>query len=305
MALSKGVAVGLGCATVALAGSPAVAADATPARLVWNAPASCPDAAAVQAQVQQLATPGSRLAIATAEAWVTEGRTGRWHLRLETVSGDAHGTRAIDAASCAELADSTALILSMPEPAAPQPSLGPDVPADRASFRPNPEGSRPSARSGPSAAVSAVTEIQSFPNAAAISEVALTFGWATPRARGEAWGALSVADWNAASHFQAFSLGVRGCPTLDLGGPMVGACLGLDGGVAGTGPAFGSHGNGVTIRGLAGPVVVWPLGARAQLVLHADLALAIAVPEVTADGTTATRSGRVSAVLASGVGFVF
>jgi hypothetical protein len=99
----------------AVAGSPA-------SQLIWNAPPGCPEPAAVEAQIRQLETPGRRPAIASAKATVNASIDGGWHLRLETLSGDARGVRTIDASSCAALAESTALILSAPEPEAPSPA---------------------------------------------------------------------------------------------------------------------------------------------------------------------------------------
>lgn len=132
---------------------------------------------------------------------MTEDDAGRWHLRIETVTGDAHGIRTIDAASCRELADSTALILSMPRPAPPEPTPEPgttipqgSAPADRLL------ASRPSLRPGPYASLSVLTALHAFAEATALSELGLTFGWASAR---EALGVVAQdreREWLAASH---------------------------------------------------------------------------------------------------------
>jgi hypothetical protein len=120
---------------------PAARAAAVPLDLTWDAPAGCPSAADVVAEVERLAHEPSteaptRLA---AEAHI-EPRDARWHLRLLTRRDGVAGERVLEADSCASLAHAATLVLVLalgegqaprPVPAAPAPAP-PPRPAMRA-----------------------------------------------------------------------------------------------------------------------------------------------------------------------------
>ena len=112
----------LGALAAALFVAHARAETANGARAVtlrWGAPAGCPDGSYVEAEIARLLA-GSDAPARTldAQADVTRGSNGRWHVRLLTRSGGAggeagSGERSLDAASCKALADASALIVAM------------------------------------------------------------------------------------------------------------------------------------------------------------------------------------------------
>jgi hypothetical protein len=149
--------VACACAGVAIA-TPASAEE--PLRLSWRAPAECPSADAVRGAALRNAR-GARGAPLEADAVVERGE--RWTVTLRTRRGASIGERRLDAASCAALADATAVILAlalvppgeavadpMPSPAAAPPAP-PDANAEPSAARPPVETPAPapaSARAG-------------------------------------------------------------------------------------------------------------------------------------------------------------
>lgn len=103
----------------------AVAEDASvPIVLMWSAPAGCPSSADVLDRVRaRLAEDGpTTTSVVSAHAEITPARSGRpWRLELSLANDDGTGARLLEAPTCAELADATALILAM--------SLRPDAAA--------------------------------------------------------------------------------------------------------------------------------------------------------------------------------
>jgi hypothetical protein len=102
--------------------------------LEWNAPAECPSVEDLRAAVARLLggkvelPPGRMVEV---RATVTPGST--WHVELEAGADAQKNRRALDSASCAELADATALIVALmidanavaaspPRPASPPPA---------------------------------------------------------------------------------------------------------------------------------------------------------------------------------------
>lgn len=82
--------------------------------LSWQAPSGCPSAAEVRAEIARLlggaigGFAGGRL---QARAVVTQGQV--WAVVLETESSGQGGQRSLEAGSCAELANATALIIAL------------------------------------------------------------------------------------------------------------------------------------------------------------------------------------------------
>ncbi len=109
-------------ALAATSATPA-AASGPPERidLHWNAPAECPTADVVRAEVDRLlgpssARPPSPIPVAAA---VSRDDQGAWQVHLETPGEGTTRVREIHGASCAAIADATALILAlMIDPAA-------------------------------------------------------------------------------------------------------------------------------------------------------------------------------------------
>jgi hypothetical protein len=123
--------------------------------LTWIADPSCPSGDAVVSAVERLVrgSPTRDRVVARAEV-VHEGS---WGVRLETESGGRLGKRTIEAGSCEQLAEATALILALmidpsvalrqPEPSALLPHVGPSPPSGgepAPAPRPSPPASLPS-----------------------------------------------------------------------------------------------------------------------------------------------------------------
>jgi len=83
--------------------------------LRWAAPAECPSGAAVGAEVDRLLGPtAARLPAPIAvSAEVARDDRGAWHVHLETPGEGTPRVREIHGASCAAIADATALILAL------------------------------------------------------------------------------------------------------------------------------------------------------------------------------------------------
>src|SRR6185436_2212514 len=103
--------------------------------LVWEAPSTCPSEVRLRADIEQILhgpielRPGERLVV---RADVTPARDGGWHVALETDNGRRTAKRSLDAASCEELANATALLVAIlidPEAAMRNGPVAPDGPA--------------------------------------------------------------------------------------------------------------------------------------------------------------------------------
>jgi hypothetical protein len=123
-ALTVGLA--LSTAAIARAQEPAPVPPARPApqelTLTWQAPATCPAPADVEAQFARLLGGAARVPTGkhvTATAAVHVASAGRWILELTTVLDGAGGKRSLSGDSCASVASAAALILAlMIDPAA-------------------------------------------------------------------------------------------------------------------------------------------------------------------------------------------
>ncbi|MCA9691458.1 MAG: hypothetical protein KC636_17775, partial [Myxococcales bacterium] len=82
--------------------------------LAWSAPAECPDAARVRDEVTRMLGGAVDLGDRSlhAEAAVTAVDAG-WRLDLRLTGSHAEGARAIESASCEELADAAALVIAI------------------------------------------------------------------------------------------------------------------------------------------------------------------------------------------------
>jgi hypothetical protein len=120
---------------------PARAQEAAGFAFSWQAPVGCPNTGEVRAEIARLlggtigVVPGGGL---QARAVVTHAAT--WAVALETTSAGQAGQRSLEAGSCRELANATALIIALmidpdavaahaPPPAPPLPASAPSPPA--------------------------------------------------------------------------------------------------------------------------------------------------------------------------------
>jgi hypothetical protein len=168
----------LGATTaVALATRGAGADEPRRVELAWIADPSCPSGEAVVSAVERLVrgSPPREVVVARGEV-VHEGS---WRVSLETRSGDRLGKRTIEAASCEQLADATALILALmidpsaalrqPEPGAPHPPAPPPVAGEASRPAPEPpvpappEPRPPRPRASLFLAVAAVGDVGTLP----------------------------------------------------------------------------------------------------------------------------------------------
>ncbi|MBI2394330.1 MAG: hypothetical protein HYV09_32470 [Deltaproteobacteria bacterium] len=112
--------------------------------LQWEAPASCPDRANVEARIAKLLQGADASKPVRAEARVRQS-DGVFHLELVTTRDGVRGERVLDDPSCEALAESAALIVAMAvDPAA---ALEPSPPSTAAVVAP------PSASSAPAAPI--------------------------------------------------------------------------------------------------------------------------------------------------------
>lgn len=126
--------------------------------LRWDAPAGCPGGGAVRAEVDRLlgasrARPSRPIDVS---AQVSRDERGTWHVRLETPGDGAPRVREIHGASCAALADATALILALmidPDAVAQAPASAPAPPATSPPAEPSPPPSSPVPEALPTAPV--------------------------------------------------------------------------------------------------------------------------------------------------------
>ena len=148
--LGVGTVLGLASLTCAL---PAGASQEMSFTLSWQAPADCPAPGDVRAEVARLLGGQIRLPAGRdfkAGALVTHGQT--WAVAIETELAGRAGRRFIEAASCKDLADATALILALmidpdvvptphvfqPQPPQPPPPPVPVQPQPTPQKRPSP-----------------------------------------------------------------------------------------------------------------------------------------------------------------------
>ncbi len=120
LSLSK-VRLPAALAATMLLSAPAQAAPDERIALTWTAPAECPAADAVRAEVDRLLGPSSARPPAPipVAAAVSRDGEGAWHVHLETPGEGAPRVREIHGATCSAIADATALILAfMIDPAA-------------------------------------------------------------------------------------------------------------------------------------------------------------------------------------------
>lgn len=146
--------MGLGIALATCVIGSGARADAEGVTLAWTAPAECPDRVRVLGKIDRLAPASARLRVRV-DATVTRDERG-YRVALVTEADGARGERSLEAATCASLADATAVIVAMmldPASAAPGPASAPvasvaasPAPAESSEVPPVPEAPPPERR---------------------------------------------------------------------------------------------------------------------------------------------------------------
>ncbi len=262
--------------------------------LTWTAPAGCPDRESVIAEITPLVSARSSTQTWRARA-VIERTSDMWTLLLTTEVEGAANVRQLRAATCAELAHATAVMLAIavdparavavaegPNPAssAPLARSAPETPP----VREQPRAGRPQARAG--AVQSFAGFVVAGGSLGAVASPAFGTGlgvaWLPGRFRFELDG-----QWFPPSHitgvaqgtggqFHLLLVGLTGCWSFLPGTIDLGACIGGQGGsVAATGSgsavAISTSTHTAWAATKAGGLLVWSPTPRFGLRLSADL----------------------------------
>jgi len=289
-----------------LTGSPA---PSPAVELRWDAPADCPQQAAIERQIAALRLDRPAPASPPRVAFRVEPRGDRWHLVGEISGTTNNGTRELSAATCAELAEAAVLITAIaidPDPGAaapvvpaPAPLVPPPTPATVATVAREPAPpaaplAAPRPRPGATLGLAAGLGLAALTAPTGLLRLALGL-------RGERWSlALTQDFWlprsiDAASgafggRFWLWAAGLRGCGILRAGPVEVPLCATVAAGVM-TGTGIGALSTATTRRSpwaavAAGPGLRVPLGRRLGLVFAAELLAIVARPrfEITDRG---------------------
>ena len=247
-------------APIALASA---SASAEPTRtstipLSWTAPSGCPGEDEVGARLARLIPPETAAPDWQVRAVVTRGVDRRFALRLTFESAGRSHERALDAASCTELADAAAVIVALGvNPSAPVPAAPPQDPARvpspppatqrlPADIAPTTSVPRPAEdsmvhalsertrRLGVSVLGGASVGVLPSPSFGASAAVA----WMSGRLRVELQGAwfppapVAVPSQGVGGSFELLVAGASACGSLLRAGPLfVGPCAGVEGGL--------------------------------------------------------------------------
>ena len=147
-------AIAAAVVAASLFASRAHAEDAPRVTLVWRAPAGCPERDAVLVRVEQLlgaretAARGGPLDV---REFVTLTAEGRFRAELGTVQAGVERSRSLDAATCSEIAEASAVVIALavsPEADAVEPSA-PRLAMPPLDSSPQDTPGSPAAKSGP------------------------------------------------------------------------------------------------------------------------------------------------------------
>jgi len=269
-----------------------------PVNLQWAGPAGCPAQEAVVAEVVRLLPATTTVAEPLeAQAVVSTTATGRWRAELSV----AGAGRAFEAASCAELADATALVLAMAidpsvEPPAPPPVPDAGVePADAgaaplpvdAGAPASPELSlRPFVRAQVSALVGPMPTLAVVPGGA----VGVQLGRLSFEGRfgvSLSQRVLLAAKAGAGADLQLVRGGLRGCFTVLERAVSLSGCGGLDLGSL-RGRSFGvttpATGSAISLGAALGPSARWSPLEHLAVWLELEGQLGLARPSFTIEG---------------------
>jgi hypothetical protein len=300
--------------TVALVvGSAATArAEESALRLRWDAPGECPSEKAVHAAATRGAADIAPLRPLHANARVT--RSERWRVELHTSGGNAasdDGERTLDASSCAELAEATAVVLALaltgalpappPAPASAAPSPAEAPASAPASHAPAERSERDAARalllSGSatrqrfSIGVGGATSAFVLPAPAPAAMVSVA--WTTGRARLAASIAMSAAqsanveESAAGARFDMRAGDASACFTVTRTLLSLAPCAGAtlhDVRARGRGVAEAFEPNAQWVTADLGARAAYPLGDHVVLAARADALAALARPTFVVEG---------------------
>jgi hypothetical protein len=271
------------------------AQDADLVAISWNAPPECPSDEAVLREIarSKRVTPAAAHTLVLARARVFRDDGGRWHAELEITAGGVHGARALEAETCAAIADATALIVGLAlerktssEPRIvaspiPPPAPGPPPPA------PPRLGTRWQIVVGAATALDVGTMPAPAPGVEATAGMAMTNGRA--RLRLLLGGTLlpaqtywtGAANGSAGGRFDLLGAWGRVCGALLSGrfdfGPCIGAELDRMSGVAvgAATPVTAARDWGTA---LASALVSWTITSSFAAYVHVDAVIPFARP---------------------------
>ena len=268
--------------------NPALAQSGAALTLDWQAPAGCPQAEIVTARATQLLGADAVNEAIEVGARVTQPTADHagWSVSLRLSQAGVDSQRVLSAASCDELADAVALVISMairePEivPSPPHPDR-PPIPISSAEEDP------PAVR----AWARLVMDLGSFDAAnlgAAIGATVRTGAW-FGQLEASYWPPVSISAPASADKGAALSLvagAARLCvlPELDATGVRIGPCAALEiGRLAGEGRNISNPraSSSLWIATLWGGQLLWELDAAVMLRLDLALLLNLAPAEVT------------------------
>lgn len=300
-----------GTLAAALVSAATASAHAVPGRfeLSWSAPDGCPSSARVEQRVGRILNRPP--VVREGEVLLVRARVGppereqRWRVEIETDNGQRESSRSLDAASCEELADATALLVAIliephVEPESPPPAPpAPPAPPPPKSVTPAPAPSPPLALEPP---------LRLVLGGLAASESGLMPRWAFGLGveGGVAWRALhasvSAASWlpvettapdneRQGARFRAFSTGAQLCVVQPLQPRIAG---GLCGGVElaflsahGFGPGVQEHTEQARFVSLAaGPQLGWAATRHFGLRLRAEALLPLGSRSFVFEGSS-------------------
>lgn len=304
--------------------------------LVWEAPASCPSAAQIEARIAALrnSEPGGE-GVVELRARVT-AHGDAYRLVLTTEFRGRSETRELASHQCGELGEAVALVASFalaPEPV-PPPGVAPvPLPAARSlvvtppaeSTATTPTRAAPEALAPPSVPPRRRLRARGLVRVGAMFEGGLVsgvtggpvtaLGIAWPRWHAEVYGAYlgprrDVRDGSGA-RYQAGVVGARGCRRMRAGPIEIPLCIGAEGGVVraatiGIEPSRVRH--GAWAGPLVGGAIAWRrhrAGVEPGLWVGADVVARARGTAFTFDGDERFRQALVSARLSAGFEIFF
>jgi hypothetical protein len=224
---------------MALGGERLAAAQPKPTVVIWQAPAECPNAAHVEAQVENnLARAGAAPAPVVAMVTVSGPTDGRWQASLLFQVGFTRAERRFEAESCEAIASAAALVIALWAEGRP------DVPPPPAPPAPPPPPARPPVASvvaaGPPKYVLMLNGLLDWgtmpdPPGGGM-EAAGGPIWTFPTWRLRALAGLSffpnrrtqLMDFANQANFELFDLSGRGCATIVVDRFEIGPCAGAE-----------------------------------------------------------------------------
>jgi hypothetical protein len=286
------------------------AQDALPLELHWRAPAECPSAAEVRAELERIARarPGLALTPLYASAEV-EKHGAAYALELHTEHAGERGERRLEATDCKTLVRTLTLVMALAYGAGVEMAddAGKAAPLGAPPAPSNPPPSAAPALQGPAANPASPPEIRSdrlrtslwlaggvtlglLPTAAPSlsAGVELARGAWSVGLRFEAWPTLSNrVDGNVYARFDALGGQLQGCRTLPVSALELGLCAALRA-AALRGRSLGATSDGSATApwyALAGVAALsWPRGSWLALRIEAGLSASLDRPHFVIEG---------------------